>query len=81
MATVTVTFAKATAGNPPSQPGAALRRIAQGLLNIAQEAGDQGLTGASVTLVVDNAPASGAVASFAIAGGPFAATRSFEING
>jgi hypothetical protein len=62
MATLTLTF---TAG---SEAGASIRSIASTLEKAATSIPDRNSTGASVTLVIDNAPATG-VASVLIAGG------------
>lgn len=70
MATTTITYAKASAGNPPTQVGPRLRRIALDLLQVATEVGDAGLTGADVTLVTDDV-----AKTLTITGGAFAAAR------
>lgn len=70
MASTTITYTKATAGNPPTQVGPRLRRIALDLSQIATEVGDAGLTGVDVTLVTDDV-----AKTLTISGGHFAAAR------
>jgi hypothetical protein len=67
MATLTVTF---TAG---SNAGAQLRRLAKAIELQAAACPDQGGSGASTVLTVDNAPSSGTV-SVQITAGPYATT-------
>jgi hypothetical protein len=54
MASTTITYAKATAGNPPVFVGQRLRRLANDIMAVANIEGDAGLTGADVTLVTDD---------------------------
>lgn len=75
MATATITWAKATAGDPPAKPGEKLRRIAHELTLIANDIGDQGLTGASVTFVLNDS-----AGTLAVAGGPLPATRTITVS-
>lgn len=63
MATLTITLAKG------SEAGATIRQYARALQKIAADMPDANPTGASVTLVIDNAPSTG-TASFQITGGP-----------
>lgn len=64
MATLTITLA---AG---SETGALLRRLAKQIEKAAIDVPDKCATGASTTLVIDNAPSTG-VASVQITGGPY----------
>lgn len=72
MATVVVTIA---AGN---EAGATIRRFGEAIQQAAGDLPDRNPTGASVTMTIDNGPATGTV-SVAIAGGNLAATRTILI--
>lgn len=65
MATLTITMA---AG---SETGATIRRLAYAIEQLAINVPDRVPTGASTTLVIDNAPSTGTV-SVQLTGGPYA---------
>lgn len=72
MATVVVTIA---AGG---EAGAFVRRFGEAIQQAAGDLPDRNPTGASVTITIDNAPATG-TASVAIAGGNMPATRTILV--
>lgn len=64
MATLAVTFAAGT------EPGAALRRVASQLEQLAAQMPDRVSTGASTVLTIDNAPTNGTI-GVQITAGPY----------
>lgn len=74
MATATITYAKTAPPAAPAKPAERLRRIGQELVQVAHEMGDAGLTGASVTLVLDDS-----AGTLTVSGGPFAASRVIQV--
>jgi hypothetical protein len=74
MATLTWTIVKG------GYAGASIRALARELEQMAGDFPDQNPTGASVTITIDNAPATGSL-SVAVAGGPYGNTATTRIVG
>lgn len=72
MATLTYTV------TAPGEAGAIIRRFGEILQQAAGDLADKNASGASVTIVFDNAPSTG-FATIAVAGGTLAATRTVTV--